>query len=54
MFAGLAIFFNILTWKTREFDLNFAYQKFYSLLNQLVFLCFGNESAIFKDVNTVC
>ena len=53
MFAGLAILF-ILTWKTREFDLNFAYQKFYSLLNQLVFLWFGNESAIFKDVNTVC
>ena len=52
MFAGLAIFFNILTWKTREFDLNFAYQKFYSLLNQLVFLCFGIESATFKGVNT--
>ena len=45
MFAGLAIFF-ILTWKTREFDLNFAYQKFYFLLKQLVFLCFGNENAI--------
>ena len=45
MFAGLAIFF-ILTWKTREFNLNFAYQKFYFLLNQLVFLCFGNENAI--------
>ena len=53
MFAGLAIFF-ILTWKTREFDLNFASQKFYFLLNQLAFLCFGNENAILKDVNTVC
>ena len=35
-FAGLEIFF-ILTWKTREFDLNFAYEKFYFLLNQLLF-----------------
>ena len=53
MFAGLAIFF-ILTWKTREFDLNFAYQKLYFLLNELVLLCLGNENAILKDVNTVC
>ena len=53
MFAGRAIFF-ILTWKTREFDLNFASQKFYFLLNQLAFLCFGNENAILSDVNTVC
>ena len=53
MFAGLAIFF-LLTWKTLEFDLNFASQKFYILLNQLVFLCFGNKNAILKDVNTVC
>ena len=55
MFAGLAIFF-ILTWKTREFEfeLNFACQKLYFLLNQLVFLCFGNEIAILKDVNTLC
>ena len=30
MSAGLAIFF-ILTWKTREFDLNFASQKLYFL-----------------------
>ena len=52
MFAGLAIFF-ILTWKTREFDLNFASQKFYFLLNQLVFLCFGNENTILKEANTV-
>ena len=35
-FTGLAIFF-ILPWKTREFDLNFAYEKFYFLLNQLLF-----------------
>ena len=28
MFAGLAIFL-LLTWKTCEFDLNFAYEKFY-------------------------
>ena len=48
MFAGLAIFF-ILTWKTREFDLNFAYQKFYFLLNQLVFLCFGNKNACYTQ-----
>ena len=53
MFAGLAIFF-ILTWKTREFDLNFASQKFYFLLNQLVLLCLGNENAILKSVNTLC
>ena len=53
MFVGLAIFF-ILTWKTCEFELNFAYQKFYFLLNQLVFLHFGNKNAILKDVNTVC
>ena len=53
MFSGLAIFF-IFAWKTREFDLNFASQKFYFLLNQLVFLCFGNQSAILRDVNTVC
>ena len=39
MFAGLPIFF-ILDWKTREFDLNFASQKCYFLLTQLVFLCF--------------
>ena len=45
MFAGLAIFF-IVTWKTREFDLNFPSQKFYFSSNQLVFLCFGNENAI--------
>ena len=51
MFAGLAIF-SLLTWKTRQFDLNFA--KFYFLLNQLLFLCFGNENAILKDVNTFC
>ena len=53
MSVGLAIFF-ILTWKTREFDLNFAYETFYFLLNQLLFLCFGNDHAILKDVNTVC
>ena len=53
MFSGLAIFF-ILTWKTCEFYLNFAYQKLYFSLNQLVFLCFGNENAILKDVHTVC
>ena len=47
MFAGLAIFF-ILPWKTCEFYLNFAYQKFYFLLNQLVFLCFVNENATSK------
>ena len=53
MFAGLAIFF-ILTWKTREFDLNFAHQNFYFLLNQLVLLWLGNENGILQDVNTVC
>ena len=53
MFAGLAIF-SILTWKIREFDLNFAYEKIYFLLNQLLFLCFGNENAVLKDVNKAC
>ena len=53
MSVGLAIFF-ILTCKTREFDLNFAYETFYFLLNQLLFLCFCNDHAILKDVNTVC
>ena len=52
VFAGLAIFF-ILTWKTREFDLNFAFEKFYFLLNQLLVLCFDNENALSKVVNTV-
>ena len=40
--SGLAILF-ILTWKSREFHLNFAYEKLYFLLNQLLFLCYGNE-----------
>ena len=53
MFAGLAIFL-ILTWKRREFHVSFASQKVYFLIDQLVFLCFGNENAILKDVNTVC
>ena len=47
MFAGLAIFF-ILTWKTRGFDLNFAYENVCFLQSQLLLLCFGNENAIFQ------